>query len=675
MSEAKKRRADPKAIKTFTCLGVELADQGSGQWAGDCPLCDARKHFYVNQESGLWDCKRCGESGNAITFLSRLTEDARVDEKRMRRLALDRDMPLQAIRIGMPFWFNDQCLMPAIAQNGLTHDFRRWNGKQTMSTAGCQATLFRGNAVTKEGERQRVWICEGEWDCMMMQWLLDECASKDVAIGVPGASTFKAGWEKQFKGKEVVFAYDADGAGDEGSWKAAQKTRPIAACTSFVRWPLESRTGYDLRDFIGETLDQGTEPDKILKALNGLCSDEHARDKETNDDRQAQKRPNKTLQEFKDEFSKWYYMTPSIDFAIEVCCTVISSTDVPGAPLWINMISTASSSKTTTVVQFAEHFRTLFRSNLRANELVSGFNAGPDPSLILKLKHNKVLIVKDLTEVLSLDHAQQQRIFSIMRGAYDGRVEDGYGNNVTRIYHDVHFSMLTCCTHAIFDNRQATFGERTLGMIMDPLPAEADRKAMRSIGEEPEADAAIAEVAAGYLDNNRIEHIRECPDFDDEIMEQIRCMAHLVASLRCEVSRDRFSGEVSYKPLPESGTRLCKQLAKFARCYAWTIGEEPVGPKTVEACEKIAISTAYGLNLDIVDAIMRAGGECDAATIEEELGIPRTSLFRRLENLEMIGAIHREKNSNKLGSGPKGSVFTPTEKIKRLWKGSKIGDE
>jgi len=37
---------------------------------GSCPLCDDNKrHFYGNIETGQWDCKKCQEKGNAITYL------------------------------------------------------------------------------------------------------------------------------------------------------------------------------------------------------------------------------------------------------------------------------------------------------------------------------------------------------------------------------------------------------------------------------------------------------------------------------------------------------------------------------------------------------------------------------------------------------------------------------
>jgi DNA primase len=38
-------------------------------YISDCPLCGKAKHFYINRDSQLWDCKKCGEDGNIVTLL------------------------------------------------------------------------------------------------------------------------------------------------------------------------------------------------------------------------------------------------------------------------------------------------------------------------------------------------------------------------------------------------------------------------------------------------------------------------------------------------------------------------------------------------------------------------------------------------------------------------------
>ncbi len=39
------------------------------QIQGACPFCEKEKHFYANVNNGCFDCKKCKECGNVITFL------------------------------------------------------------------------------------------------------------------------------------------------------------------------------------------------------------------------------------------------------------------------------------------------------------------------------------------------------------------------------------------------------------------------------------------------------------------------------------------------------------------------------------------------------------------------------------------------------------------------------
>ncbi len=45
---------------------------GTDQIIADCPICSKPKHFYINKNSFLWDCKKCGEEGNLYSLLKAL---------------------------------------------------------------------------------------------------------------------------------------------------------------------------------------------------------------------------------------------------------------------------------------------------------------------------------------------------------------------------------------------------------------------------------------------------------------------------------------------------------------------------------------------------------------------------------------------------------------------------
>lgn len=41
----------------------------TNQYICDCPFCGKESHFYIDKTSQLWDCKKCGESGNIYKLL------------------------------------------------------------------------------------------------------------------------------------------------------------------------------------------------------------------------------------------------------------------------------------------------------------------------------------------------------------------------------------------------------------------------------------------------------------------------------------------------------------------------------------------------------------------------------------------------------------------------------
>ena len=52
---------------------VKNLRQNGKEAIGDCPLCDDHKaHLYASVETGFFDCKKCGKSGDAFTFHAQL---------------------------------------------------------------------------------------------------------------------------------------------------------------------------------------------------------------------------------------------------------------------------------------------------------------------------------------------------------------------------------------------------------------------------------------------------------------------------------------------------------------------------------------------------------------------------------------------------------------------------
>jgi hypothetical protein len=47
-----------------------LSNSSKNNISGNCPYCAKEGHFFINVKTWLWDCKKCGESGNLFKLLS-----------------------------------------------------------------------------------------------------------------------------------------------------------------------------------------------------------------------------------------------------------------------------------------------------------------------------------------------------------------------------------------------------------------------------------------------------------------------------------------------------------------------------------------------------------------------------------------------------------------------------
>ena len=254
----------------------------------DCPVCKKTKHFYASVKTGQFDCKVCGITGNAITFLreyenknnkeiaeclnsyginenshrqipiknsapKKVFEQSLVDfyvsnlpEDKLREFSQERGLPIEILKkykLGMDKQGN--FTLPVYDQESRIRDIRRKKiGKDTISSVGSEVFLF---GVKDLLSNNRLFLTEGEWSKMALE------AQGYPSVGVPGASTFKDEWTPLFKNKEVFVVYDLDSGGENGTKKVINKLRGTVKRISHIKLPKELGEGKDVRDFFNNS--------------------------------------------------------------------------------------------------------------------------------------------------------------------------------------------------------------------------------------------------------------------------------------------------------------------------------------------------------------------------------------------------------------------------------------
>lgn len=673
--------------------GVVFSDIQGTQQVGTCPFCGKEKHFYVSLDTGLYDCKKCGSSGNPVTFLGELVRDRResTSEADWKLLSQNRGLPVSVLK-----QFNlayDQAmsrwLIPYKTSRGTLCDVRTFELPQgpVISTRGCKLSVFNiANITVPEHSSDPIYICEGEWDTIALTHLLQETDNRGIAVGVPGAGTFKPEWANWFAGRNVTLCYDNDDAGDDGAEKAAQRLSGIAASTKFLCWPYSLSKGYDLRDLVKKAIRVGNLKGG-WKTFAGLIKHAHRRrnadvggkgEAPVEGEKSAapvKKIKLKSFREVVKKYSEFIEMTPAMTDALRLCYAVTLSNQIPGDPLWLFIVSPPGSGKTMLVNTLADVETCIFRSSVTPHSLVSGFRGEVDPSLIPQL-HHKVFVMKDYTEILAMNQQDQEFVLGILRGAYDGRVEKSFGNGVQRFY-ECHFSMLAGVTHKIHGNQRASLGERFLKFqIVHNTSFDASkqiRAAMDSVGEEAERETELRAVAAGYLDRKielTAEQMRKM--VPTKYVDRMVALAQLVAMLRAEVDRDWSGDSIVRRPQHEMGTRLAKQLKKLAIALCLVEGKTVVDDDIYRLVERVGMDTALGFHLDVVQAAMKAGGTATREELSQVTRLPTTNMMRHLEDLVMLKIMSRSKKGvNKLGKGIT-VPYVVTPRVRELWNAAKV---
>jgi len=610
--ELKLDKAELKKLRAFTMHNVHLHKVSGNQVIGDCPFCNKDFHFYINKEKLLWDCKVCGESGNLFKFLDLINERNKknLTDKALRRLARDRNLPKSSFRNWELGFHEGQYSIAVRDIKGQVQDLRLFKiGHKVISTSQAKTGLFGLHNIIKD-PKAPVYICEGEWDTIAMQYLLRKAKAKGNAVCSPGANVFKVEWVEYFKQRKVYVCYDHDKAGDKGQEMVAKRLNGITSGVRFLHWPPKFEIGYDIRDFIVNTFLKTKKPKAALQKLLGYVRTSVPGKEETDESEQTLEAP--TIDPsitIEDAFRAFESKMHNPDRgAIELCFISLISNLFGTRPLWYFLVAPPSSGKTEIINGFkftGEPYDILahYTSNLTSHTLISGMKLNQDPSLLATFENSpKTLFIKDFTPILSGNENEKNEIFGQLRDSYDGYSGKDFGNGVKRRYNKLNFSIISGVTFQIYDEASLSnsLGER-FGKYVLPYSSDLEvqmkmmHKGMDNIGKEENLDDHTSHIVYSAVKNiiARIEKEgKKLPTLPHWARDQIGAISMYTAHMRSGVSRDRFRRDfIKSKPTVEMPMRLCTMLATTAIMRALVYGRSEVNEDDLKLIRKIALDT------------------------------------------------------------------------------------
>jgi hypothetical protein len=509
-----------------------------------------------------------------------------------------------------------------------------------------------------------------------MALLLQESGrDKDQVVWVPGSNCMREKWAATMSGYDIIAVYDNDTAGEKGALKAYKHCNGVVNSIKFVHWPDGLPNKFDLRDYIISNLARDVDPQKLIKDLESLVEklpkrmEEHDADVDADgEEEEDDGKPPASLEEVLATFEANMLMDDELRMALKVMLAVTCSNDMGGDPLWVYLVGPPGAGKTMLLSALQESKRCKFVSTMSPHCLVSGWqgNGAKDPSLIPRLK-GKTFVAKDWTEVLSMPGPIQEEIFSTLRGAYDGFVQRPFGNGVMREYRGCFFSMLAGVTNAIHGSSKASLGERFLKFQMNAKVKGANdivMSAIANVGKERQIEEDMQEVTKRFLKRRMVDP----PNMPEHFIDRLVALVQLIAILRAQVERDWRGDKLAYRPVPEAGTRLAKQLTKLAIMLAFIEGNDEVKEAQYRIVEKMAFDTAYGFHFDIISTMMEMGGQATRKDLVEVAEVPHSTLALKLEDLLILKAVIKMDAEKKpRGGGRPAVLYKVADRVADLW--------
>jgi len=610
------KRSEPRIFKAFRQHGVSLIDAEGNQGQGVCPWCGKNKLF-VNKENGLWDCKTCSRKGNLEKFFEMRANDYQKNMKGKITSFLRDNRNIKAStlqKFGVGYSIKGEFYSIPISGNpkNYTTDIHRYYPKlkKALGTSGGRLTLF---APKGQKDDDLIYVMEGEWDAMAMYECLHANKASGMVYGIAGAGSLPKRLSDLFENKHIIMVMDNDRAGNIGSVRAQSFLGGIAKSVKFIHWPDTFKDGYDFRDhYIAKG--SGTLVSIMKMSKSEPCTrfltaeDDHLKKDAGHADNRVPaaqhteqekakligKRPAATYIQTNKSFKKWLSMKSTE--ALDVMFGTILANRLEGDPLWLFMVAPPGGSKTELLMSTGTSPLVTSCTSITPHTLISGANfaGGGDPSLLPKLDQ-RVLVVKDFTTIMAMNHTARDEIFGQLRDAYDGLTEKVFGNGVSRRY-ESKFGIIAGVTPAIEQfSGNSVLGERFLKYHIPHSTAvntgrDAIKQALKNIASENTMRSDLLVAAKKVLEREVSKE--DIPEMDDEIIDKITSLAQWVARLRGVVTKDRYTQQIMSKPCAEIGTRLAKQLAKLAIGISIYRQDEVITDDTYRIIASVACSTA-----------------------------------------------------------------------------------
>ena len=177
----------------------------------------------------------------------------------------------------------------------------------------------------------------------------------------------------------------------------------------------------------------------------------------------------------------------------------------------------------------------------------------------------------------------------------------------------------------------------------------------------------------GFL--NTLSDVKELPSLepDSEFFEKLICLSQLVALVRTKVERSH-GRDMTYRPEPEIGTRIAKQLSKLGSALAVVYGKTEIDSDCYRVMQKTAIDSCVGYQLEVVVSLSRRGTSgMSTKMLAESMNLSVAQIRKIIDDMMQLNIVRMRRESNNSGRrGNKIKAFRLTNNVLELMEKSEL---
>jgi len=713
--------------KFYYVFGLTTTIQGS-QLVAACPFCGKEDHFYINRNTGQFECKAgaCMRKGNNWSFLQQLHEQLTQEPQDYSWLCENRFLKESTFQhVGVVQSPTGEWLIPVRNQKGSVVNLYRAflltdkDGKDRLnvisSPAPCTQHLY-GQETIKPSHKT-VYVVEGHWDRMALIEIMahlapiedgyklkgkpdfeNELLTNNAIVAVPGAGIFKEVWLPLLKGKEVILIFDNDKAGRTGCdrlTRMVQESSHVPKSLAKVIWSEDDPN--DIRDLLAiERLSHLKAFQRIQERTTSISLSPEKVRLNVESDTNLEYRDCTNFKELIEMMSyepttkMGLHMTDDIKHTFAAMLAVILSTPIKGGQLGLRVRGPASSAKSTLAEICSQNDEEFVYPRDTFTGIISGSLSASN--MMAKRMDGKCLIIKEADTLLNLPNLSQ--IESELRsGLGDGVIRAEWRNSKQAIEVHCLFTCIMCGTNRIQDIDDARLGSRFFDIVIHREDTDTSKILETSFetsfsniakqlsGEADEYDTTsrksitmrIAPYVNGFL-RHKTQQIKEgirIAPFTESQAKRAKALANLLAFGRAKVDRDRQKN-LKRRGEREVPARINESLMRFFMLLAIVLYDSKTPKITNEIFEivkNLVRDSSDNWQFQIIEILYNQKNRpATSEYLKDKLGLSKTQVVNITNDMKELGILEKASEKISNGSGRKAHYHSLTETVFNLCK-------